>query len=61
MGIGPSVGHLRGGEHLETVLGWCADPGIRYVTVFLASSDNLRERGSAAGGRRGPSCGTITA
>ncbi|MER5263149.1 polyprenyl diphosphate synthase [Actinosynnema sp. NPDC002837] len=42
----PSIGHLHGGEHLETVLGWCADFGIRHVTVFLASSDNLRKRGS---------------
>ncbi|ATE58323.1 hypothetical protein CNX65_22715 [Actinosynnema pretiosum] len=42
----PSIGHLHGGEHLETVLGWCADFGIRYVTVFVASSDNLRKRGS---------------
>ncbi|WP_308257255.1 undecaprenyl diphosphate synthase family protein [Saccharothrix luteola] len=42
----PSIGHLHGGEHLETVLGWCADLGIRYVTVFVASSDNLRKRGS---------------
>jgi short-chain Z-isoprenyl diphosphate synthase len=40
----PSVGHRYGGEHLEHVLGWCAEVGIRHVTVFVASSDNLRKR-----------------
>jgi short-chain Z-isoprenyl diphosphate synthase len=38
------VGHRRGGEHLEEVLGWCAEAGIRHVTVFVASIDNLRKR-----------------
>jgi short-chain Z-isoprenyl diphosphate synthase len=40
----PSVGHRHGAEHLERVLGWCAELGIRHVTVFAASVDNLRKR-----------------
>ena len=40
----PSVGHRYGAEHLDEVLGWCAGMGIHNVTVFVASSDNLRKR-----------------
>ncbi|MEU5692356.1 polyprenyl diphosphate synthase [Actinosynnema sp. NPDC020468] len=43
----PSVGHRHGAEHLETVLGWCAELGIRHVTVYVASADNLRKRDEA--------------
>jgi short-chain Z-isoprenyl diphosphate synthase len=38
------VGHRYGAEHLEDVLGWCADVGIRHVTIFLASIDNVHKR-----------------
>ena len=39
-----SLGHQRGAEHIEEVLGWCADAGITHVTVFVASIDNLSKR-----------------
>ncbi|MEV0395148.1 polyprenyl diphosphate synthase [Polymorphospora rubra] len=42
----PSVGHRYGAEHVENVLGWCADAGIGHVTIFVASTDNLRDRES---------------
>lgn len=41
-----SEGHRRGAEHLHTVLAWCARLGIREVSVYLASTDNMRKRGS---------------
>jgi short-chain Z-isoprenyl diphosphate synthase len=40
----PRVGHRYGAEHLDEVLGWCAEMGIRHVTVFVASVDNFRKR-----------------
>src|SRR6266511_4946426 len=40
----PSVGHRYGAEHLDEVLGWCAELGIHYVTIFVVSVDNLRKR-----------------
>ncbi|MGA8112151.1 MAG: polyprenyl diphosphate synthase [Actinocatenispora sp.] len=39
-----SVGHRYGAEHVDEVLDWCADLGIRHVTVFAASADNLSRR-----------------
>ncbi|SNY67470.1 polyprenyl diphosphate synthase [Paractinoplanes atraurantiacus] len=48
MGFGdPRVGHRYGAEHLDEVLGWCAETGIHHVTVFVASVDNVRKRDSA--------------
>jgi short-chain Z-isoprenyl diphosphate synthase len=48
MGFGnPSVGHRYGAEHLDDVLGWCADAGITHVTIYVCSTDNLRKRGDA--------------
>lgn len=40
----PSLGHQRGAEHTEEVLNWCAAAGIRHVSIFLASIDNVRKR-----------------
>jgi short-chain Z-isoprenyl diphosphate synthase len=40
----PSVGHRYGAEHVDDVLGWCADLGIDHVTVWVASADNLAKR-----------------
>lgn len=42
-----SVGHRYGAEHIEDVLGWCAQAGISHVTIFVASADNLLRRASA--------------
>jgi short-chain Z-isoprenyl diphosphate synthase len=40
----PSLGHHYGAEHAERVLSWCESLGIRYVTVFLCSTENLTNR-----------------
>jgi len=42
----PSVGHRYGAEHVEDLLGWCAELGINNVTVFVCSRDNLLKRDS---------------
>ncbi len=42
----PKIGHRYGAEHVDEVLGWCAELGIENVTVFVASIDNLRKRDS---------------
>jgi short-chain Z-isoprenyl diphosphate synthase len=39
-----SLGHRYGAEHLEKVLGWCSELGVRHVTVWVASADNIRKR-----------------
>jgi short-chain Z-isoprenyl diphosphate synthase len=43
----PSLGHKYGAEHVEDVLNWCERAGIRHVTVFLCSAENLQRRGEA--------------
>ena len=40
----PSMGHRYGAEHVEDLLGWCAELGIDHVTVFVCSRDNLLRR-----------------
>lgn len=42
----PKIGHQYGAEHLDEVLGWCAEMDVRHVTVFIASVDNMRKRAS---------------
>lgn len=42
-----SVGHQHGAEHVEDLLDWCRELGIDYVTVFVASADNLVKRDTA--------------
>lgn len=39
-----SLGHHYGAEHLDDLLGWCADIGIDYVTVYMCSVENLAGR-----------------
>ncbi|WP_255955262.1 polyprenyl diphosphate synthase [Streptomyces odontomachi] len=41
----PSLGHKFGAEHVEHVLGWCEGLGIKHVTVYVCSTENLRRRG----------------
>jgi short-chain Z-isoprenyl diphosphate synthase len=41
-----SLGHKYGAEHAEEVLGWCETAGIRHVTVFMCSTENLTSRDS---------------
>jgi short-chain Z-isoprenyl diphosphate synthase len=43
----PSVGHRRGAEHIENLLGWCETAGVPHVTVFLCSTENLAKRDDA--------------
>jgi short-chain Z-isoprenyl diphosphate synthase len=43
----PSLGHKYGAEHVEDVLHWCEQTGIKHVTVFVCSAENLQRRGDA--------------
>jgi short-chain Z-isoprenyl diphosphate synthase len=43
----PSLGHKYGAEHVEDVLLWCERAGIKHVTVFVCSAENLQRRGDA--------------
>jgi short-chain Z-isoprenyl diphosphate synthase len=48
MGVAnPSIGHRYGAEHVEDVLRWCERLGIRHVSVFVCSTENLQRRGDA--------------
>jgi short-chain Z-isoprenyl diphosphate synthase len=40
----PSIGHRYGAEHVDDVLGWCEALGVKHVTVFVCSTENLRRR-----------------
>jgi short-chain Z-isoprenyl diphosphate synthase len=42
-----SLGHKRGAEHVQDVLSWCETAGIKHVTVFLCSTENLLHRDDA--------------
>lgn len=39
-----SEGHRAGADHLEDVLGWLTARGIRHVSVYVLSADNIRKR-----------------
>ena len=43
----PSDGHRQGAEHIWNVLQWCQAHGIRHVTIFICSSENLARRDDA--------------
>ena len=43
----PSLGHKHGAEHVEDLLDWCETAGIKHVSVFLCSTENLQRRGDA--------------
>jgi short-chain Z-isoprenyl diphosphate synthase len=40
----PSVGHRYGADHVEDVLTWCERAGIKHVTAFVCSTENLVNR-----------------
>lgn len=42
-----SVGHRFGAEKAEDVLSWCERIGIRHVSVFVCSTENLQRRDDA--------------
>ena len=39
-----SFGHRAGAEHLGDALAWCTAAGIRHLTVFVCSTENLQRR-----------------
>lgn len=41
MGFGASQGHKRGADKIEEFLGWARAAGVRIVTLWLLSTDNL--------------------
>lgn len=41
-GISSDQGHVRGKDKLEEVLQWCMDVGIKIVTVYAFSTENLK-------------------
>lgn len=43
----PSIGHQYGAEHLRRVLSWCERAGVKRVTVFVCSTENLQRRDAA--------------
>lgn len=43
----PSLGHRAGAEHAEQVLSWCEAIGVKEVTVFICSTENLHRRADA--------------
>jgi short-chain Z-isoprenyl diphosphate synthase len=43
----PGLGHRAGAEHAEQVLSWCEAVGIKEVTVFICSTENLSRRADA--------------
>ena len=40
-GQGSAAGHQAGADNIEPLLGWCDDVGIKVVTLWLLSTDNL--------------------
>ncbi|WP_225100085.1 polyprenyl diphosphate synthase [Streptomyces sp. CoH27] len=40
----PSLGHKFGADRVDDVLSWCETLGIRHVTVFVCSTENLARR-----------------
>ncbi len=45
MGLDPKEGYARGLETLMKLIEWSKDLGIRYLTVFALSTENLRRSG----------------
>ncbi len=43
----PSEGHRHGAAHIWDALSWCQTAGIRHVTVFICSAENLARRDDA--------------
>jgi short-chain Z-isoprenyl diphosphate synthase len=43
----PSLGHRAGADHAEQVLSWCQAVGIKDITVFICSTENLGQRDDA--------------
>ncbi|RLE65918.1 MAG: di-trans,poly-cis-decaprenylcistransferase [Thermoprotei archaeon] len=41
-GMEPWYGHLRGAEKAEEVLDWCLELGIKIITMYVLSTENLK-------------------
>ncbi len=39
--VNPNDGHREGAEHIKRLLRWCDDAGVRHVTIFLLSTENM--------------------
>ncbi|UCE74171.1 MAG: undecaprenyl diphosphate synthase family protein, partial [Methanomassiliicoccales archaeon] len=44
LGIEPTEGHLRGKDKLEEVTDWCLEVGVKILTVFAFSTENLKRK-----------------
>jgi tritrans,polycis-undecaprenyl-diphosphate synthase [geranylgeranyl-diphosphate specific] len=40
-GLAPNEGHIKGKEKLEEVMEWCLELGIKVLTVYAFSTENL--------------------
>jgi short-chain Z-isoprenyl diphosphate synthase len=40
----PILGHRHGAAHVSNLLGWCETAGIRHLTLFVCSTENLQRR-----------------
>jgi tritrans,polycis-undecaprenyl-diphosphate synthase [geranylgeranyl-diphosphate specific] len=40
-GLAPNEGHVKGKEKLEEVMEWCLDLGIKVLTVYAFSTENM--------------------
>jgi tritrans,polycis-undecaprenyl-diphosphate synthase [geranylgeranyl-diphosphate specific] len=43
-GLARQEGHRRGKEKVREVMRWCRDSGIKYLTVYALSTENLTSR-----------------
>ncbi|MFQ6106343.1 MAG: polyprenyl diphosphate synthase [Thermoplasmata archaeon] len=42
LGMDPNQGHEKGRDKLEEVLQWCLDVGVKILTVYAFSTENLK-------------------
>ena len=42
LGLAPTEGHKKGREKMEEVLEWCLEVGVKILTVYAFSTENLR-------------------
>jgi len=44
LGIEPTEGHLKGKDKLEEVTDWCLEVGVKILTVFAFSTENIKRK-----------------
>jgi tritrans,polycis-undecaprenyl-diphosphate synthase [geranylgeranyl-diphosphate specific] len=47
-GLAPNEGHVKGKEKLEEVMEWCLELGIKVLTVYAFSTENLLRQAEQA-------------